>query len=652
MYWICDRENTVAGEMELGEETLEIGKDCLELIQEIMPYANSERIKTACLNRKMACEIIEETAANGERLQLLNIEGRTWLLNSAYNPAEAVSVWVEQFVNDSRVNQHSIFLVLGLGDGRAISKLLDRVPLNTIYVYEPCMEVFLHGLTSGIVQELKKSQRVMFFVEGISEEMYTLMLQKQVDYTNYRKVICTALPNYDRIFVNEYKKMLAIYKGIAEYVNSVKNTELERAIESARNMYGLARDIICQYSVEQLIGSVKDYGMEDIPAILVAAGPSLDKNITFLKDAKGKAFIMVVDTALNTVLEHGILPDMTITIDSRKPLRLFEHPEYARIPIVLAEQSREEAVQLNQARHYYALSEESYLGRMIASKTKKKVASLESGGSVANSALDFLVEMGFKTIILIGQDLAYPNGIAHTQNAYKGNEAALDLSDSKYLQIEGNDGKLIWTEWNMNAYRKWMEQYICRFPSVRFVNATEGGARIHGTEIWTLKDAIQTFCKKEFDSARFFGEQETFLTSEEQSMMFGELENIPKELERLEADLSKLSAAYKKLENAKPSQINNIAWLKKMLVEIGDLTSAIEDRNVSILIRPYMIEISYAVEEEVYDYGMDDSLISQIQGIVKQGKTLLKGYDQGILELKKEIHVLVNGSEYESFTNR
>lgn len=639
------------GEEKLREEILEAEKIDFELIEKMMPYANREKIRTACLNRNMACNIVEEQAVNGETLQLLNTEGKSWLLNSAYNPTEAAKLWVEQFVKDKRVNDHSIFLVLGLGDGRAIMELLARIPLNAVYVYEPCAEVFYQGLRSGIVQKLKESQRIMFFVEGISEETFVSMLRTQIDYANYRRVICTALPNYDTIFANEYKKMITIYNETIGYVKGVKNTELERAIESARNMYGLARDIIAQYSVEQLIGIVGNHEMEGVPAILVAAGPSLDKNITYLKDVKGKAFIMAVDTALNTVLEHGILPDMTITIDSRKPLRLFEHPKYANIPIVLAEQSRREAVQLNQANHYYELSEESYLGRIITSKIKKKVFSLESGGSVANSALDFLVGMGFKTIILVGQDLAYPNGVAHTQNAYRGKEAMLDFSESKYLQVEDNDGNLIWTEWNMNAYRKWIEQYICRFPSVRFINATEGGARIHGTEIWTLKDAIETFCKSEFDCTRFFGEHKTFFTEEEQAVLGYELENIPSQLVCLEADLKKMSMAYKKLEGAKPSQLNNIPWLKKILAEIGDLTSAVENRDVSILIRPYMIAISYAVEEEIYDYGKEDSLASQIQGIVKQGKTLLKGYEQGILEFRKEMQMLVNGSGYEGFTD-
>lgn len=48
----------------------------------------------------------------------------------------------------------------------------------------------------------------------------------------------------------------------------------------------------------------------DTTGIVVAAGPSLNKNIYELKKAKGKAFIVAVDTAIKPLLKAGIVPDM------------------------------------------------------------------------------------------------------------------------------------------------------------------------------------------------------------------------------------------------------------------------------------------------------------------------------------------------------
>lgn len=624
----------------MGMET-ELKK--IENIWKRFPYMNYQRLLESYEKQKTGSLMIREVAVNGEEIQLLNIDNRMWLLNSTYNPTEAARVWVKQYEKDTKINNHSIFSILGMSDGRAIKELMKCTKFSAMIVYEPCEDIFWDAIGRELYGEILEDERIFLVIGGICEEAYPMLLKRMLDYSNFRRVICTALPNYDRIFLESYKRMLGEYRDAAEYVMAVRNTELQRAVESTQNAYKLTRDIIRQYNVGQMYHVIRRMGLEDVPAILVAAGPSLDKNIDYLKKAEGKSFLMVVDTALNTVLNHGIKPDMTITVDSRKPLRLFEHPDYAEVPIVLAAQSRYEAVKKNKARHYYELSTESYVGRIIQKKVKKEVEELESGGSVANSALAFLIEMGFKTVVFVGQDLAYPNGKTHAQDAYKGTEKNIDIQDSKYIQVEGNDGKPIWTEWNMNAYRKWIEQYILRYPNIRFINATEGGARIFGTEVCSLKDVIDTFCTREIDRRCFFVDQETFCTREEQELLLQEVRRIPDDLELLESDLKRLKELYIKLEGASRKKINDAFWLKPMLREISTITSRVEEKDVSVLIRPYMIDYSYAVEEEIYEYGSDDSIYAQVKDIVKQGKTLIKGYEQGILAFKQEMHELVGG---------
>ncbi|MDH4319175.1 MAG: DUF115 domain-containing protein, partial [Desulfobulbaceae bacterium] len=61
------------------------------------------------------------------------------------------------------------------------------------------------------------------------------------------------------------------------------------------------------------------HGMfKDIPAILVAGGPSLNKNIDQLAKAKGNALIISVDTALPALLAHGITPDIVGAMDAQE----------------------------------------------------------------------------------------------------------------------------------------------------------------------------------------------------------------------------------------------------------------------------------------------------------------------------------------------
>jgi hypothetical protein len=87
------------------------------------------------------------------------------------------------------------------------------------------------------------------------------------------------LPNYLQLFRQEYQEMLDVYKSVVELIIFTRNTMILRGVEIQHNAYGLARDMMESNSIIQLVDIMKKKEMEDIPAILVAAGPSLDKNV-------------------------------------------------------------------------------------------------------------------------------------------------------------------------------------------------------------------------------------------------------------------------------------------------------------------------------------------------------------------------------------
>ena len=62
------------------------------------------------------------------------------------------------------------------------------------------------------------------------------------------------------------------------------------------------------------------------PAIIVSAGPSIEKNFHLLKEAKGKAIIIAVDVVVPTILPAGIIPDFIVALEAnRKLYRAFEN---------------------------------------------------------------------------------------------------------------------------------------------------------------------------------------------------------------------------------------------------------------------------------------------------------------------------------------
>ncbi|TLM94563.1 MAG: motility associated factor glycosyltransferase family protein, partial [Actinobacteria bacterium] len=122
---------------------------------------------------------------------------------------------------------------------------------------------------------------------------------------------------------------------------------------------------------------------------------------------------------------------------------------------------------------------------------------LKIGPSVANVAVDLLKKMGANTIIFVGQDLAYAGEDSHVEGSdHKEYLKKHAQKPKQMLEVEGINGGKVRTDESFYTYLKWFESYISLNKDVKFINATEGGARIPGAEALTLREALDRYCQK------------------------------------------------------------------------------------------------------------------------------------------------------------
>ena len=67
------------------------------------------------------------------------------------------------------------------------------------------------------------------------------------------------------------------------------------------------------HRLEALRGSFKNK-----PAVLVAAGPSLDQSLPLLKEVQDNCVIIAVDSAVTPLTNAGIMPDFVTTLDCQE----------------------------------------------------------------------------------------------------------------------------------------------------------------------------------------------------------------------------------------------------------------------------------------------------------------------------------------------
>lgn len=558
-----------------------------------------------------------------------------WTFGSRYDAELAAEYWVNQFQN---VNYRTIFVVIGLGNGIYIRKLTEKYSENYVIVCEPDMELFAAYLET---QQMKKdfTDKVFLAAGQNVEATYMELMYKLINYDNKKEIKYAVIPNYQNInqqIVLFYKTR---YRDCIERLVIARNTiivdEETRAENQLKNMFCFYR----QFSIGQLYDSIKIIEPEKRAAIVVAAGPSLDKNIAELKRAKNKAFIIVVDTALKAVIKEGIKPDLAFMIDPAKDPQLFEDEEIRNLPLCVSICGNYRIIEKHKGNLFFSTGE-TKLTETLMKKYKMGIYTVPTGGSVANNAFSVAGLMGFGTIILVGQDLAYPNGQVHTSEAYD-DEENIKFSDSKYFQVEDIYGGKVYTEANMDCYRKWYEEQININPQIRVIDATEGGAKIHGTEIMTLKEAIFQTCegKDDLDYKTVIKPQKTMFSKEQQMEIKQYFISVEYRLDKLKKLLKEQEENYTQLENMEIKNQQKGEKYKKIVKKTSENTKKLEEDEFMDFLQLYKNIVEFRVIDNLNN-NQDKNLSESIKA-TRGGKILCETYIENIETVKAKWHELL-----------
>ena len=290
-----------------------------------------ELIEEAKEKMEPELEIIEEVSYDGEPIIKVQKEGRTCYLNGKRNTKEPAEKWVETL---GKLSNNAPVFIMGLGNPSYLKELAEHTKKKiTIIIYEPSFQIFLHFLEHVSIAEWMEKHMITFFVKGIKgmdEQAMRGLAGRVLTYESMPFSRRLVLPNYDVLFPDE---ALGFIKGIFDIANfelSQYSTQISFSTVTVKNMLDNIKYLCNGYKTIQLVEVIP----RDIPGILVSAGPSLNKNIKELKRAKGKAFIIAVDTAIKPLLSEGIIPDMFAVVDGRKPLSLVEKEEAKEIPLL------------------------------------------------------------------------------------------------------------------------------------------------------------------------------------------------------------------------------------------------------------------------------------------------------------------------------
>lgn len=220
--------------------------------------------------------------------------------------------------------------------------------------------------------------------------------------------------------------------------------------------------------------------------VIVGAGPSLDKNVRLLKEKHDNVIVLAMGAVCRKLYQMGIPMDYIIITDPKEISNSqIQGVEESGIPmIVLSTASK--GIARNYHGKLYMLCQQGFQDAEQFA-TGHGLPLFETGGSVATTAVDMCIRFGAEKIVLIGLDMAYTGNRDHTTGARQ--EGITDYSDM--IMVEDVYGNPVPTSRPFQMYREWIERRITREDvTMPVIDATEGGAKIKGTEIRTLEEVL------------------------------------------------------------------------------------------------------------------------------------------------------------------
>lgn len=558
---------------------------------------------------------------NGTAVLYKIYNNRRWNLNSKWNAQTAAEIYAERY----NIQLYGVYFVFGFSDGKYIRELARKLDdTNLMVVCIPDFTLFSITCRYFDLTDIFENERIIVYFSEMERNAEGLFRQL-VGYTRIKLLEFCILPGYDIVYHDECETFM---DAVLECMrNEIMNKETHLAFDRQipQHMLYHTKHMLPYSNINQLKQELLTKDIEDIPAIIVSAGPSLDKNVHLLKEAKGKAFIIAVDASIRTVMQAGVQPDLLCSVDPNSPERFFSGLDLKDVCWACNQWTNMNLLDTYAEHILYFGSFGDTWNDILKQNLGYEFPNVVSGGSVSTEAFMIALQMGFKNIVLIGQDLAFTGGVSHT----KGIEDALGDNDSyiksrQIVEVEGINGERLQTDYQMWFYKQWFEKVIRIYKDkIYVIDATEGGARIEGAEIKSLEEVIKTQCNKELDVHKIEQKILPMFSVERQLSLLEQLKSLREKILCTEKTISDCIAEQKEIfEKIKTEEITlqKVKKLQKM---------ALLNKTIEQL--PMMDYICMYAQNEEYEMG--DTIYTEKdltpEQLVEKSLALLKGYQNG-----------------------
>ncbi|HEC1153129.1 TPA: motility associated factor glycosyltransferase family protein [Campylobacter jejuni] len=586
------------------------------------------------LGNKLLNFIQNKTCSRFNIDENLNIFDKTHNVFMYENLEEEINFFYQSILE--KTPRYPFICIYGIGNALLIKNLAKHY--KHLFVFESEIELFILALsTIDLSEELCSGKIYLVDIEEERVDIQLLILFDMKDMFEY-------LSLYEMFVNNVYYKKF--YEDVWHKADELCEKNIKVVIRNLNS--SLCIGFECYSHLLQNIPSM----LESIPfqrilserknkfenAIVVSAGPSLAKQLPLLKAYQDKAVIFCADGALSMLEKEGIIPDYVTNLDfTDLAMKFFQNKENLKQSIIALECATHPNIvrSLNAENCMIVLRNKALYQRF----NLNDFGYIDTGTHVSHFSYTLALALGFKNIIMIGQDLAFDEeGNSHSKGFDFGEKFSGEENIDK-LKVTAYAGKgEVLTHITWNDYRIKLEYlFACNEQKAKFYNATEGGARINFTEELSFKECCEKFLTKEKPQ---FELPKSLTKNRSDKLLVKFKEKIQKDQDNAKRFLDDALALKQILENILSKDfILPLEFLEKVYQNIENFNHSLdEDEFIQDGI----------LKAVMYERGLKISLVYK-ENIVDNASFItayIKAYDEWLLyfieKLEQRINIIID----------
>ncbi len=379
------------------------------------------------------------------------------------------------FFDILRSHDAYFLMVFGVGQGIDLTELLDRARSLCVFVIEPDMASLWRSFDSfdwyRFVHAVQRRGGTVHFLYGddpneLSGHVWRLIRDANPCASDgLTCVIHDHAELADRVLDNLRYESSLIIDALGHFFD-----ETLMMWNAYRNL-GTGSSRVCVQPQSDVCG--------ETPAFIVASGPSLDSDLEAIRQHAGRAVVISCGSALRALMKNGIVPDFQIEIEnlSVSPLvaQVAEEHDISDVCLVAAFTVDPDALSHFENIVYFF---RPGLSPLAIYRDPDEKAFLLSGPTVANAALDFALESGFKELYFFGTDFgARSDDHHHAKDTYHYTPGAEFKSQTFELPVPANFGGTFHTSRGLfPAIVNFSDLLDLYADSHRYYNCSDGAA--------------------------------------------------------------------------------------------------------------------------------------------------------------------------------